>query len=85
MLYERINGSMPVAAINLFPQINKLADKAVIALARSPVCIQLVFGGCFKADGGSYLQTTHPYTLSWHQIICCYFFRIKNYQTRKGE
>lgn len=45
---------------NLFPHIDKLAYKAVITLARSPVLIQFFLGAFSNSNGGCYLVVSVP-------------------------
>ena len=44
-----------MANVRLFPQIDQLADEAVITLAGRAVAVELVLGALFYADGGPVL------------------------------
>ena len=68
------------ARVIFFPQVNQLAQEAVVALPGSPVGIEFVFG-CFSESDGSAAQFGHAVLLEKpganHKRVCL-FTRISN-------
>lgn len=52
-----------MVAINLFPQVNHLADKPVVTLTGCAVLVQLAFGAEFNTESSSVRRTFRPFFL----------------------